>query len=252
MLNPQIEYLTACRPMCYSMGNAVRWLKLQISKVDIDLADFEARKILCETIDVFIRDRIRFARPLISGSAVDNMSEDEVIVTYGHHRLVEHALAWAKHQGRNYAITVVDDPFDRTGLAFAKRLSAMGYDRVTYAADLGVLNSHLRDATCVLVGAESVFSNGALYARAGTCDVAIAAKEMGVGLTALCEAINFTDRVSVDSLTYNEIDPERCTEDDFRLLFDTTKPEYISSLVNELGYATSSSVASLLRKLEVL
>lgn len=238
--------------MCFSMGNAIRWLKLQISKVDIDLPDTEAKKLLWDTIDGYIRDRITMAEPMIAVKAVERLAESEVILTYGHHPLVEKALFLAQVCGHEIRVIVVDDPYERVGLDFAKKLSQKGFGKITYSTDLGALRTHLREATRVIVGAEAMFSNGAMYARAGTCDVAVAAKEMGVKLMALCETINFTERVSIDSLTYNEIDPVRCTDGEFRLLFDTTKPEYINAIVTELGYSTPATVAATLRKLEEL
>ena len=36
--------------MCFSMGNAVRWLKLRVSMVDIDQSDAEAKKDLREAV----------------------------------------------------------------------------------------------------------------------------------------------------------------------------------------------------------
>jgi translation initiation factor eIF-2B subunit delta len=234
------------------MGNAIRWLKLQISKLDIDLADSEAAQVLCRAIDQFIETRSTMAEPIIAVKAVESFSPTEVILTYAHHRLVELALLLAQKCRYKIKVIVVDDPYERTGLNFAKRLSAKGFEHVTYSTDLGGLRTHLRSATRVLLGAEAIFSNGAMYARAGTCDIAVAAKEMNVPLTALCETINFTERVATDSLTYNEIDPERCTEEECRLLFDTTRPEYIDSIITELGWSTPASAAATLRKLEEL
>lgn len=47
------------------MGNAIRWLKLEISKVDIDMSDAEAKQELCDAIDVFIRERVTFSDEVI-------------------------------------------------------------------------------------------------------------------------------------------------------------------------------------------
>ena len=234
------------------MGNAVRWLKMQISKVDIDLADFEAKKLLCEAIDNYIRDRITIANPMIAEMTNEHIGQTETILTYGHHFLVERALFYAKTCGKNISVVIVDDPYERTGLEFSKRLSRNGFGRVSYCTDLGALRTHLRRVTTILLGAEAMFSNGAMYARAGTCDIAVAAKEAHVKIIAMCETINFTERMAVDSLTYNEIDPERNTGEELRLLFDTTKPEYIKAVVNELGSSTPATVAATLRKLEEL
>ncbi|KAI5461410.1 hypothetical protein BGZ63DRAFT_404266 [Mariannaea sp. PMI_226] len=251
VLNPQIEYLTACRPMCFSMGNAIRWLKLQISKVDIDLPDFEVKKLLCESIDNFIRERITLADYVIVQQAASMISNDDVILTYAHHHLVERTLLQAHKAGKRFRVILVDDAYERVGIDLAKKLSAAGI-QIAYSSDLGALRTHLGETTQVLLAAEAIFSNGAMYARAGSCDIATAASDFGVRVVALCETINFTERVSIDSLTYNEIDPERCTADSFRLLFDTTRDKHLSVVVTELGNSSATSVPAILRKLEEL
>ncbi|KAM0272246.1 hypothetical protein ACHAQH_008767 [Verticillium albo-atrum] len=252
ILNPQVEYLSACRPMCFSMGNAVRWLKLQISKIDIDLPDYEARKLLHESIDNFLRERVDLADEVIIETAAALIAEGETILTYAHHPLVERAFLHAHvEQGKNFTAMIIDDPFELTGKQLAKSLRAEGIP-VIYVPGLSALRAHLAEADTVLVGAEAMFSNGAMYARAGTCDVAIAAWDLGVQVVGLSETINFTERVAMDSLTYNEIDPENNSNDGFRLLFDTTQDKHVTAVITELGNTATSSVAAILRKLEEL
>lgn len=237
--------------MCFSMGNAVRWLKLQISKIDIDLPDTDAKKLLCESIDSFISERIRLADYVIVTSAADKIQNGAVILTYAHHFLVEKTLLFAKEQRKKFDVILIDDPYDRVGVQLAKKLAAADI-AVTYSPDLGALRSNLRSSTAVMVAAEAMFSNGAMYARAGTCDIAAAATDLGLQVVALCETINFTERVSIDSLTYNEIDPERNSDEAFRLLFDTTREKFVSVVVTELGSTDPISVPDILRKLEEL
>lgn len=238
--------------MCFSMGNAIRWLKLQISKIDIDLPDNEAKSLLCELIDNFIRERVNVADQVIVGLASETIENGQVILTYAHHHLVERTLLYSKAAGKSFSVIVVDDPYERVGVEHAKTLAAAGIS-VTYVSDPGAaLLSHLASADAVLLAAEAMFGNGAMYGRAGTSDITLAAHEFGVPVTALCETINFTERVSIDTLTYNEIDPERCTHDEFRLLFDTTRSEYITTVITELSPSSSRSMPSLLRKLEEL
>ncbi|KAF5703715.1 translation initiation factor eIF-2B subunit delta [Fusarium globosum] len=251
VLNPQIEYLTACRPMCFSMGNAIRWLKLQISKVDVDLHDNDVKKLLKESIDNYIRERITLADYVIVETAATMIIPGDVVLTYAHHHLVERTLLQARKNKTDFRVILVDDPYERVGIDHAKRLSAAGI-QVTYVSDLGALQTHLYEATKVFIAAEAIFSNGAMYARAGSCDIATAASDMNVRVVALCETVNFTERVSIDSLTYNEIDPERSTDVGFRLLFDTTRDTYISVVVTELGNSSATSVPAILRKLEEL
>jgi translation initiation factor eIF-2B subunit delta len=129
---------------------------------------------------------------------------------------------------------------------------------VTYCPDVSAL-PHLPQLqhegewpARVLLGAEAVFSNGAVYARAGTGDVALAARELGMPVSALCEMINCTERMANDSLTYNEIDPDLCGDDGFRLLFDTTRGEFVDRVITEFGPSTPGAVSCIIRKLEDL
>ncbi|KAJ2992524.1 hypothetical protein NUW58_g2140 [Xylaria curta] len=250
VLNPQIEYLSACRPMCFSMGNAIRWLKLQVSKIDPDVPDVEAKKELCASIDAFIQERINFADVVIAEKAAGYINNGDVVLVYGRNTLVERTLLHAYLVGgTKFDIIVIDDPYERQGQALAKTLTAEGLN-VSYSGDFGALQFHVQHADSIFLGAEGMFSNGALYGRCGTSDLAIAAKDLGKPVYALCETINITDRVSTDSLTYNEIDPERCSGSSFRLLYDTTLSHYLSTVVTEISSAQPTSVSYLLRKLE--
>ncbi|KAI2643599.1 hypothetical protein GGS21DRAFT_497197 [Xylaria nigripes] len=250
VLNPQIEYLSACRPMCFSMGNAIRWLKLQVSRIDPDVPDVDAKKLLCANIDAFIEERINFADVVITQKAAAYIRDGDVVLVYGRNTLVERTLLHAHvAAGKRFDVIVVDDPYERQGQALVKTLLGQGM-KVSYSGDFGALNVHVARADRIFLGAEGMFSNGALYSRCGTCDIAIAAKDVGKQVYVLCETINITDRVSTDSLTFNEIDPERCTGPSFRLLYDTTPSRYLSIVVTEISNTQPASVAYLLRKLE--
>ncbi|KAI0150295.1 hypothetical protein GGR57DRAFT_473403 [Xylariaceae sp. FL1272] len=250
VLNPQIEYLSACRPMCFSMGNAIRWLKLQVSKIDPDVAEADAKKQLCASIDTFIQERITMADIEIISKAAACVNDGNAILVYGRNSLVERTLLHAHSvAGKKFSVIVVDDPFDPRGKALSRTLLAEGI-KVSYSGDFSGLRWQLERADWVLFGAEAVFSNGALYGRAGTCDVAIAAHDLGKQVFVLSESINITERVSTDSLTYNEIDPQLCTGLAFRLLYDTTPSKYLTTIITDVADVDATSVSFLLRKLE--
>jgi translation initiation factor eIF-2B subunit delta len=235
--------------MCFSMGNAIRWLKLQVSKIDMDATEEDAKRDLCQAIDTFVTERISVADEVVTEAGAKSIRNGDVILTYGRSTVVERTLLLARAAGTEFSVFVIDDPYERAGQGLAKALAAEDIV-VSYSGDFGGLINHLRRATKVLVAAEAMFSNGALYARAGTCDVALAADGLGKKVIVLCETINITERVSTDSLTYNEIDPERCQSAAFRLLFDTTPDKYLHLLITELGTVQPRSAPDLLRKLE--
>lgn len=232
------------------MGNAIRWLKLQVSKIDPDVPDAEAKKELCASIDAFIQERINFADVVITQKAAEYIGDDDVVLVYGRNTLVEKTLLHAHLVvGKKFNVIVIDDPYERQGQVLAKTLTAKGV-KVSYSGDFGALRFHVKRADIIFLGTEGMFNNGALYGRCGTSDLAIAGHDFGKKVYALCETINITDRVSTDSLTYNEIDPERCSGSSFRLLYDTTLSHYLSTVVTEISSAQPTSVSYLLRKLE--
>lgn len=254
VLNPQIDYLIECRPMSFSMGNAIRMLKSRIAKLDLDQSDEDSREQLCQAIDLFIQERIFYAEDSIIAKATTMISDGDTILTYGHQRLVRKTLLAAKSAGSKFEVAIIDDPFERSGQELAKVLRSGGV-RVYYYPSLAGLSINVRRASKIFLGAEAMFANGSLYGPAGTCDIAIAARDAEVPVIALLETVNFDrDRVSVDSLTYNEIDPDHNTAESLRLLFDTTRDKYVSIVVTESedGNAAGSTTAILpvLRKMD--
>lgn len=74
----------------------------------------------------------------------------------------------------------------------------------TYAL-LPALPSLITEITTVLVGAHALFSNGAVYSRAGTALVAMTAKGHGVPVMVCCETYKFSEGVMVDGFGKNEL-----------------------------------------------
>lgn len=253
-LNPQIEYLIGCRPMCFSMGNAIRMLKARIAAlVEVNAPEEEAKRSLKAAIEMFIMERILGAEEAIVEKTVDIIKNGENILTYGHARLVQLSLQRAHADGRKFEVTVVDDPWDPSGKELAKILRKDGI-KVSYFPDTSIGNN-IDNITKFLLGAEAMFANGYLYAAAGTRQLVLEAKEAEIPVTALIETINCDrERVSVDTMTHNEIDPEACTDGVFRLLFDTTPGKDIFMVVTEDAEAdadgTSSAILPVLKRID--
>ena len=74
----------------------------------------------------------------------------------------------------------------------------------TYAL-LPALPSLLTEVTTVFLGAHSLFSNGAVYSRAGTAMVAMMAKAHSVPVVVCCETYKFSEGVMVDGFSKNEL-----------------------------------------------
>lgn len=54
-LKPCINFLKQCRPISVSMGNAIRYLKRQITNIPPEYSDAKAKEELHDQIDIYIR-----------------------------------------------------------------------------------------------------------------------------------------------------------------------------------------------------
>lgn len=249
--------------MSASMGNAIRWLKLEINDVDIETPEERAKTDLCEAIDNFIRERITVADQVITSTAVNKIRDGDVILTFAKSHVVQQTLIKAYRQGVRFRVIIVDSRPLFEGKNLAKALADVGIE-VQYSFT-HALAHFTKDATKVFLGAHSMLSNGRLYSRIGTAIVAMMAKEADVPVIVCCESVKFTDRVALDSIVINEVvPPDELTlkHEKFSplngwkdvpslqlldLMYDVTPAEYITLVITEHGSLPPSSVPSIHR-----
>ncbi|KAI5811140.1 hypothetical protein DFH27DRAFT_531666 [Peziza echinospora] len=262
-LSPQIEHLRDSRPMSISMRNAIRWLKLEISTMSIDLPEATAKTILLDKIDNYIREKITIADQGIVATAVEKIVDGDVIVTFAKSSIVQMVLIEAYRKGIKFRVVVVDSRPLLEGKQMCKTLAEQGIS-CTYTL-IHALSYVIRDATKVYLGAHAMLSNGRLYSRVGTAAVAMYAKEFEVPVIVCCESIKFTDRVGLDSIVNNELgSPDELINistsrnqpnsgnlvkwrdvPNLRLLnimYDVTPAENITLVITEYGSLPPSSV----------
>ncbi|PYH89765.1 IF-2B-domain-containing protein [Aspergillus ellipticus CBS 707.79] len=206
-LSHQITYLSTCRPLSISQGNAIRALKLAISSIDPSVPEADAKAELSDFIDSFIREKITVADQVIAGSAAQKIQDGDVIVTFAGSSIVKQTLLTAHKQGKKFRVSIIDSRPLFEGKNLARTLANAGLD-VQYSLMNGISHA-IKDATKVFLGAHAMTSNGRLYSRVGTALVAMSAKERAGGVEVpvivCCETVKFTDRVALDSIVVNEI-----------------------------------------------
>ncbi|RKF72357.1 putative translation initiation factor eIF-2B subunit delta [Golovinomyces cichoracearum] len=260
VLSPQIDFLASCRPLSISMGNAIRWLKLKISKIDPSTPDADAKQKLFHSIDAFIHERITIADQIISKSAADRIRDGDVIMTFSKSSIVQKSLVQAFNDGKVFRVIVVDSRPLNEGKNLAAALVKLGIN--TKYCFLNGLSHNIQDVTKIFLGAHAMMSNGRLFSRVGSAIVAMEAKEADKPVIVLCETIKFTEKVALDSIVHNEVAPadelvipggalqgwqdvkqlQICN-----LMYDVTPAEYIQMIVTESGNVPPSSVPVLHR-----
>lgn len=206
-LSHQITYLTTCRPLSISQGNAIRALKLEITTIDPSDDEDDAKQQIYDFIDSYIREKYTVASQVIANSAADKIKDGDVILCYAGSSVVQKSLLTAHAQGKKFRVSIIDTRPLFEGRNLARTLSKAGLE-VQYSLLNGITYA-IRGATKVFLGAHAMTSNGCLFSRVGTALVAMSAKERAGGINVpvivCCETAKFTDRVALDSIVVNEI-----------------------------------------------
>ena len=205
-LASQIEYLVSCRPLSVSQGNAIRWLKVKISAVDVSTPEAHAKLDLCTGIDDFIRERIVVADDVIAAHTHERIHNGDTILTYARSTIVEKSLLKSYELGKKFKIIVVDSEPLFEGRTLARNLAQAGIE-VQYTL-IDNLSHIVRQATKALFGAQAMMANGSLYSRNGTAMVALAAKTSHIPVMVCCESVKLSERAALDSIALNEVAPE--------------------------------------------
>jgi len=266
-LKPHISYILNFRPMAVSMGNAIRYLKNNIAALDPVTPEHEAKDILIESIDRFIRERIIIADEVIVAFGVSKINDDDVILTYGCSSIIEKILKEAHSKGKKFRVIIADSRPKLEGRTLLKRLAPLGL-KCTYVL-LNAVAFVMKEVSKVFLGARALFSNGTVLSRVGTAMIAMMASNSNVPVIVCCETYKFSERVQLDSFVFNELgNPDdlvsiaqgetgRNTLTDWRdvaalkllnLAYDLTPKEYVRLVITEVGMIPCTSVPVVLRE----
>ncbi|XP_064002541.1 translation initiation factor eIF2B subunit delta [Pogoniulus pusillus] len=263
-LKPHISFLNQCRPLSASMGNAIKFLKKEISSLPDTLREEEAKEKLQDTIDKYLREKILLAAEAISRSAFEKINDNDVILVYGCSSLVNRTLcdAHAK-KGRAFRVIVVDSRPRLEGRETLRRLVRKGL-HCTYVM-INAISYVLPEVSKVLLGAHALLANGSVMSRVGTSQIALVSKAYNVPVLVCCETYKFCERVQTDSFVSNELDDpddlivlrkgqaqlggwaENKSLRLLNLVYDVTPPDLVDLVITDLGMIPCTSVPVVLR-----
>ncbi|CAL8394113.1 unnamed protein product [Gadus morhua 'NCC'] len=262
-LKPYISFLNQCRPLSASMGNAIKYIKKEISNIPSQCKEEEAKTKLQDCIDRYIREKIVLAASAISKYAIEKISDGDVILVYGCSSLVNHILCEASEKHRKFRVIVVDSRPRLEGREALRRLVKHGIS-CTYVL-ISALSYVLPEVSKVFLGAHALLANGYVMSRVGTSQIALVAKAFNVPVLVCCETYKFCERVQTDSFVSNELDDP----DDLmvtrkgrtqlegwqqvsqlgllNLVYDVTPPDFVDLVITDLGMIPCTSVPVVLR-----
>jgi len=264
-IKPCISFLTQCRHLSVSMGNAIKYLKTQINQSPIDKSEEEAKELLIESIDNFISERVILAGQAISNFAKTKISDGDKVLVYGFSSLVINILKDAKKCGRKFHVVIVDSRPSYSGRETVNKLVACDIP-CSYVL-INACSYIMKEVTIVFLGAHALLSNGNVMGSTGSSMVAMMAKASNVPVLVCCETYKFCERVQTDSFVFNELgDPDalvhshRDDKEDIlknwrditklfvlNLMLDVTPSDFVDMVVTELGMIPCTSVPVILR-----
>ncbi|XP_040920593.1 translation initiation factor eIF-2B subunit delta isoform X3 [Toxotes jaculatrix] len=262
-LKPYISFLNQCRPLSASMGNAIKYIKKEISNIPSQCKEEEAKTKLLNCIECYINEKISLAAKAIAKYSIEKISDGDVILVYGCSSLVNHILCEAFEKGRKFRVIVVDSRPRLEGREALRRLVRRGIS-CTYVL-ISAVSYILPEVSKVFLGAHALLANGYVMSRVGTSQIALVAKAFNVPVLVCCETYKFCERVQTDSFVSNELDDP----DDLivtrkgktqlknwqqvdslgllNLVYDVTPPDFVDLVITDLGMIPCTSVPVVLR-----
>jgi len=232
------DALLASRPTAISLWNGVQYV---FKDTSLATTAEEYRERVRENADKFIK-RSKNALKTIGRLGANRIRDGDKVLTHCNSKAAIAVMAEAWDQGKRFeAFTTESRPW-RQGVLTANDLARLGIP-VTMIIDSAV-RYVMKDIDLVLVGADTIASNGALINKIGTSQVALAAHEARVPFTVCAETFKFSPRTIYGELV--KIEERDATEvvrkgevppqvKVFNPVFDVTPPEYIDSIVTEIG-----------------
>jgi translation initiation factor 2B subunit (eIF-2B alpha/beta/delta family) len=178
--------------------------------------------------------RAREAAEDASRISVAILPESGQVLTHSYSRTVMRALELGMKSGRKFQVYVTESYPGLEGKKLAEDLVDIGVP-VKLIADSAAA-SVIADTDVVLVGADSVLTDGSLVHKVGTKNIAAAAYERGIPFYSACESTKFS---TADFLG----EPVEIS----RVLFDITPSKHVSKFITETGAVRPGDVERRIR-----
>ena len=230
--------LIVSRPTAISLWNAVQATMRGSSSAES--AD-ELRSLVATNADSFV-ERSSKAVGMIGRIGSKRLRSGMTVLTHCNSKAALGVIKTAHADGKDIKVYATESRPWRQGLLTVKDLAAAGVP-TTLIIDSAV-RWIMKEIDVVLVGADTICSNGALINKIGTSQVALAADEARVPFIVCAETYKFSPKtvhgemVEIEERDASEIIDPRLLPPKVMVknpVFDATPAEYIDSIVTEIG-----------------
>uniref|UniRef100_A0A7C4HCD8 Ribose 1,5-bisphosphate isomerase n=1 Tax=Staphylothermus marinus TaxID=2280 RepID=A0A7C4HCD8_STAMA len=249
------ELLISTRPTAVSLPNAVLYVITSLSKSSNDFS--ELRNSVVENANRFIENSLK-AIEKISEYGAKRIIEDSVVLTHCHSTAAVSIIIRAYEMGKIRKVYSTETRPLFQGRITAKQLLEKNIP-VIQIPDSAV-RYIMHDVDQVIIGADTIASNGAVVNKIGTSQIALVAHESRVRVFVASETYKFSpttlfgELVSIEYRNPDEIIPIELINKlrNVKVLnpvFDVTPPEYIDAIITEVGVIPPQATIVLLTEL---
>lgn len=232
------ETLIASRPTAVSLWNGVQ--SVMRGSGEASTLD-DLRNAVIRNAEDFI-DRSTRATQLIGEIGARRVNDGDRILTHCNSSVALSVIRTAFNEGKRISVFATESRPWRQGLITVRELAEDGIP-VTMIVDSAV-RWIMKDIDLVLVGADTITSNGAVINKIGTSQIALVAHEARVPFVVCAETYKFSSMtlsgkpVEIEERSAEEVaGPGELPEgvEVLNPVFDATPPEYIDYIVTEIG-----------------
>lgn len=230
------EYLLSTRPTAVSLRNAVYYVMNRMQGENVE----ELKESVIKNAEEFIQ-KSHEAVKKIGKFGAERIRDGSTILTHCNSSAALEVIIQAHRSGKEIKVFNTETRPWLQGHITSRKLAEEGID-VTMIVDSAV-RYFMRDIDIVIVGADTIASNGAVINKIGTSQIALVAHEARVPFMVAAETYKFSPETVIGKLVdIEERDPrEIANPDDFpgvkfrNPVFDATPPEYIDAIITERG-----------------
>lgn len=232
------EKLIESRPTAVSLWNGVQ--SVMRGSGEASTLD-DLRNIVIRNAEDFI-DRSNRATQLIGQIGARRVNDGDRILTHCNSSVALSVIRTAFKEGKRISVFATESRPWRQGLITVRELAEDGIP-VTMIVDSAV-RWIMKDIDLVIVGADTIASNGAVINKIGTSQIALVAHEARVPFVVCAETYKFSSMtlsgkpVKIEERSGEEVAGSGELPEGVEVLnpvFDATPPEYIDYIVTEIG-----------------
>lgn len=231
------------RPTAVTLWSAITRTLRDIEKAR---SSKDVLELVKQNSDRFLRSSYR-AVEQIAEMAARRVPKDSIVMTHCNSSAAVAAIVKAHEQGKVRMVYATESRPKLQGRITVRQLAEKKVP-VTYIVD-SAMRYYMKDVDIVIVGADTIASNGAVINKIGTSQLALIAHERRVPFLVCAESYKFSPQTVHGSLvTIEERNPSEVLDrkefPGVRIanpVFDATPAEYIDAIVTELGVIPPSA-----------